>query len=202
MSVYEATCTLTLKLKMLLDALIRILPTSTQNERSFLHLEYLSRNKDQDCWIFLSRIPKINICREFGNTNLLLLLRGTCAYELNCKKRKYGHIEISWIFRCSRMRAAPCSLVKIRWYFAGLLPVAYFAYSSTLKIEAVRSSELSVNFYQTARCHIPEDDNVHSILLQHQRCPALIRELDTNKLVKYFDVRSKARGLSQGFQTE
>jgi hypothetical protein len=33
--------------------------------------------------------------------------------------------------------------------------------SSTLKIEAVPSSELSANFYHTTRCHILEDDRPH-----------------------------------------
>jgi hypothetical protein len=35
MSLYEATCTLTTNLKMLLDALLTIRPTSTQKERYF-----------------------------------------------------------------------------------------------------------------------------------------------------------------------
>lgn len=35
MSLYEATCALTHTLKMLFDALIRIRPTSTENERIF-----------------------------------------------------------------------------------------------------------------------------------------------------------------------
>jgi hypothetical protein len=119
----------------------------------FLSLEYSLRNRDQNYRISLSRTPKINICREFGNNNLVLLIRENCGYEFNCKKRKYRHIELSRTFRCSRMRAVPCSLAKTRWYFTGLLPIAYLAYSSTLKVEAVRS-------YQTARCHIPQDGNV------------------------------------------
>jgi vesicle coat complex subunit len=67
--------------------------------------------------------------------------------------------------------------------------LAYLAYTSTLKMEAVRSSEFSVHFYQTARRHIPEDDNVRSILVLNQRCPSLLLlEFDTNELVKYFEV--------------
>jgi hypothetical protein len=40
--------------------------------------------------------------------------------------------------------------------------VSYFAYSLTLKIEATYSSEVSADFYLTARCNIPEDVNLHS----------------------------------------
>jgi hypothetical protein len=42
--------------------------------------------------------------------------------------------------------------------------VACTAYSSTPKLEAVRSSETSVNFYLTIRCHIPEG------ILQLEQC--------------------------------
>jgi hypothetical protein len=35
-------------------------------------------------------------------------------------------------------------------------------YSSILKINAVRSSETSLNFYRTTRNHIPEDNTPHS----------------------------------------
>jgi hypothetical protein len=34
-------------------------------------------------------------------------------------------------------------------------------YSSTVMIEAACSSETSLKFYQTTRCHIPEDSNLH-----------------------------------------
>jgi hypothetical protein len=37
------------------------------------------------------------------------------------------------------------------------LLAARLAYSSTLKLEAVRSSETSVNFHHTKRRHIPKD---------------------------------------------
>lgn len=40
------------------------------------------------------------------------------------------------------------------------------AYSSTIKTEAVCSSETSVNFYQTARYHIPVDCILH--ILNHE----------------------------------
>jgi hypothetical protein len=43
-----------------------------------------------------------------------------------------------------------CSLVEVYWHFACLV------YTSILKMEAVRSSETSVNLYQTTRCHSPE----------------------------------------------
>jgi hypothetical protein len=44
--------------------------------------------------------------------------------------------------------------------FAYLL-VAYFPYPSTLKMETVRSSETSVNFYQTTYYKIPENGTLY-----------------------------------------
>jgi hypothetical protein len=40
--------------------------------------------------------------------------------------------------------------------FTYLFIVVYLAYYSTLKLEVVCSSETSVNFYRTERCHISE----------------------------------------------
>ena len=34
--------------------------------------------------------------------------------------------------------------------------------SSILKMEAIRCSETSINFYQTTQCHIPDDGNLNS----------------------------------------
>jgi hypothetical protein len=41
------------------------------------------------------------------------------------------------------------------WFFAELI-------SSTLKMEAICSSETSVDTQRTTRCHIPEDDTLHN----------------------------------------
>jgi hypothetical protein len=38
--------------------------------------------------------------------------------------------------------------------------LAVTAYTLILKMEAVLSSETSVNFYQTTQCHIPNDSTV------------------------------------------
>jgi hypothetical protein len=46
--------------------------------------------------------------------------------------------------------------------FACCQLVASLAYFSTLKMEVVRPSEPSVNFYQSTRHHIPEDISLHS----------------------------------------
>jgi hypothetical protein len=45
------------------------------------------------------------------------------------------------------------------------LLVAFVAYSSTLNLETIRSSEMSMNFYQSTRRHIPDGRTHHS-----QRC--------------------------------
>jgi hypothetical protein len=46
--------------------------------------------------------------------------------------------------------------------------VSYLAYSTTLKMEAIYSSETSVDFQQTTRRYIPEDRTIHN-----QRCENL-----------------------------
>jgi hypothetical protein len=55
----------------------------------------------------------------------------------------------------------PCSLVEVYWrFFAEHILAACLVYSSTLKMEAVLSSEISVNFYHVIRRHIPEDSTL------------------------------------------
>jgi hypothetical protein len=44
--------------------------------------------------------------------------------------------------------------------FQSALLATYTAYSSTLKTEAVCSSEMFENFYQTIQCYIPEDSTL------------------------------------------
>jgi hypothetical protein len=44
-----------------------------------------------------------------------------------------------------------------RYLFCSLLLVSCLAFFSTWKMDAVRSSQLSVNFHRTTRRHIPED---------------------------------------------
>jgi hypothetical protein len=40
--------------------------------------------------------------------------------------------------------------------------VPCLAYSSTLKMEATCSSEMSVDFYRTTRIYVPEDTTLHN----------------------------------------
>jgi hypothetical protein len=50
-----------------------------------------------------------------------------------------------------------------------LLPASHFTYSSTLKMEAIRSPEVSVDFYQTTWHYIPEESthkNLFCMFLQ------------------------------------
>jgi hypothetical protein len=46
----------------------------------------------------------------------------------------------------------------------GFMLVPFFAYSSTLKMEAACSPETSVDFQRTACLYMPEDRTLHSIL--------------------------------------
>jgi hypothetical protein len=44
---------------------------------------------------------------------------------------------------------------------------ACLAYSTTLKTESIRSSETSVNVYQTRRHHIPDDSALHKKMFEN-----------------------------------
>jgi hypothetical protein len=48
--------------------------------------------------------------------------------------------------------------------------VACSDFSSTLKMEAARSTETSVNFYQATLCHISEDSTLHTHRLETPKC--------------------------------
>jgi hypothetical protein len=67
----------------------------------------------------------------------------------------------------------PCSLVEVYWSFGGTYRLhshgwrvnwllASSAYSTTMKMEPVSSSETSVNFYQTACCYITRQYSSYS----------------------------------------
>jgi hypothetical protein len=60
------------------------------------------------------------------------------------------------------------------------------AYSSTLKMEAFRSSELSVDFYQTGRRYIPEDSTLHKAFF----------------ILKDYTVKPVLNGISEHFSAE
>jgi hypothetical protein len=53
--------------------------------------------------------------------------------------------------------------------FAFFMSVPCMAYYSTLKMEAVCASETPVKFYQTTRCHNPEDNILHNHLCTNVR---------------------------------
>jgi hypothetical protein len=62
---------------------------------------------------------------------------------------------------------------------ACLLLVSCFAYTSTLKMEAICSSESSIDSNQTTRCYIPECRNFHS-----QSC----ENLKSSNFILYFEI--------------
>jgi hypothetical protein len=68
----------------------------------------------------------------------------------------------------------PSSLLKVNWHFGGInrlclppafMPVSCSAYSVTLKMEAICSSETSVDFQQTTRHYIPEYSTLQGTFL-------------------------------------
>jgi hypothetical protein len=54
---------------------------------------------------------------------------------------------------------APCSLVEVYHCFRGACRLHHWG---TLMTEAARTSEMSVNFYQTTRHNNPEDSHLHT----------------------------------------
>jgi hypothetical protein len=76
----------------------------------------------------------------------------------------------------------PCSPLKADRLFGGIYRlhlqqaftlVSYLAYSSTLKMEAICSSEISVGFQRTTRRYLPEDGTLHN-----HRCENLKSYID------------------------
>jgi hypothetical protein len=82
-----------------------------------------------------------------SNTQMTLLTLPTLGYRL---KKSPVFCSLSFLLRCSELGSG-CYL---------LLPIASMAYSSTLKMEAVRFSETLVNWTMGHR--IPVDSTCHS----------------------------------------
>jgi hypothetical protein len=57
---------------------------------------------------------------------------------------------------------SPCSLVEVYQRFRGPCCLHHQGDEFALMMEAARTSETLVNFYQTARCCNPEDSNLHT----------------------------------------
>jgi hypothetical protein len=58
----------------------------------------------------------------------------------------------------------PCSPLEVNglYLLPAFLLVSFFAYSSTLQMEATCSSELSVDVQRTTQCYIPEHRTLHN----------------------------------------
>jgi hypothetical protein len=67
---------------------------------------------------------------------------------------------LHWAVGCMSMKRCVSFLIPS----ACCLLLAWFAYSSNLKMEAARSSGISANFYHNTQGHIPEDNAFHSLL--------------------------------------
>jgi hypothetical protein len=57
---------------------------------------------------------------------------------------------------------APCSLAEIDQSFRGVYCLHHQGDESSLMMEAISTSEMSVNVYQTTRRNIPDDSHLHT----------------------------------------
>jgi hypothetical protein len=65
---------------------------------------------------------------------------------------KDGDYEVYYTVRCELWSVSEESLLP--YSVSKTKPRRHLAYSSTMKTEVIRSYEMSIYFYQTARCHI------------------------------------------------
>jgi hypothetical protein len=91
----------------------------------------------------------------------------TWHYQMQLEFRSHLHIQFVYILFRARLRDIKQSVFwrnmwkHWSWTSEFTLLIGCSAYSSTLKMEATRSYEQSVNFYQTTWRHIPEDSTLH-----------------------------------------
>jgi hypothetical protein len=80
-------------------------------------------------------------------------------------------LETVWTERAFRN---VCRVVRWKSVKLALLLDSFFAYSLMLKMVAVHSLRLFLDFYRTLHCHIPEDHTLHCKCCEDRR-PALIQ---------------------------
>jgi hypothetical protein len=73
----------------------------------------------------------------------------------------------------SRIEESAEQVMRLALPTACSLLVVCSAYPLTLKMEAIYSTEVLINFYQTTQCHIPEDNTLQLL----QILPSISRSL-------------------------
>jgi hypothetical protein len=118
-----------------------------------------------------------DVCVKFGRDIYLSVIYWTALSvggQVSCFFRKL-------LLMCEVSRGGDCE-GKSRMWRPGLWEIltvllrrqeqsACLTYSSILKMEAVHSSETSVNFYRTTRRHTPEDSTIYCWFLKGIACP-------------------------------
>jgi hypothetical protein len=87
-------------------------------------------------------------------------------------------IAVFWV-------VAPCSLVEVYQRFRGPRCLHHQGDEIALMMEAARTSETLVNFYQTTRCYNPEDSNLqilYCINIHDEKLIPFIRNLETSSV--------------------
>jgi dienelactone hydrolase len=103
-------------------------------------------------------ISAVNIpCMRFRETNATLKRLQHCRYNWGTDQHFWNVTPCSFVNIQRRLGETRYSRARHCLVLAGSLD-----YLSALKMQEARSSETSVNFYQAAWCHIPEDSILES----------------------------------------
>jgi hypothetical protein len=113
----------------------------------------------------------LKVDRRFGGTCRSVFTLVSCSAYSALKMEAVCYSETSMFSGLRGVIHSACRLLS-RSFLARL-------YSSTLKTEAIRSSETSVNFQRTTRRYIPEDSTVHN-----HRCENLKSYIETFSFTK------------------
>jgi hypothetical protein len=113
-----------------------------------------------DLWRRVVWYVGLDVSEEYIASNFTSILRMIRASLVRRKRETTNCIKWNSFIFWDMLQRGP--LKDKALLAACFMLVSCFAQSSTLKMEATRSSETSAEFQRTARCYIPEDRTLHN----------------------------------------